>query len=109
MPATLRHESSPSREPIPESYVQEHLQCNHDGCSARYILAYHRDDLRAEREGDPKAYPEHATHESVLEKMREKAGEVVSKHHSLHEARNFVWAGLEKGWVVIEDFTAAGI
>jgi superfamily II DNA helicase RecQ len=107
MPATLRHESCEPRSP--EGYVQENLQCNRDGCSARYVMSYHEDELRAEREGDPKAYPPGSTHETVLQKMREKAGEVVEKHHGLHEARDFVWAGLEKGWVVVEDLTAAGL
>jgi hypothetical protein len=109
MPATLRQESSQSREPMADGYVQESLRCNHEACDTRFTLAYHRDELRAEREGNPKAYPEGSTHETVLEKMREKANEIVASHHSLQEARNYVWAGIEKGWVVIEDLTAGGI
>lgn len=109
MPATLRSESSEPREPLGDGYVEEHLRCNHEGCDTNYVLGYHRDDLRAEREGNPNAYAEGGTHEDVLEKMREKANDIVANHRSLKEARDYVWAGLEKGWVVVEDLTAAGI
>jgi hypothetical protein len=109
MPATLRNADAPPHEAPHDGYVEEHLHCNHEGCDARYVLGYHQDELRAEREGNPKAYPDGSTHETVLHKMREKAHEVVASNHTLHEARNYVWAGIEKGWVVVEDLTAAGI
>jgi hypothetical protein len=104
MPATLRNQPSKPTGDTPDGYVQEHLHCNHEGCDTNYVLGYHRDDLRAEREGDPAD-----SHETVLAKMREKANDIVANHHSLAEARNYIWAGIEKGWVVVEDLTAAGI
>jgi len=109
MAATLRNASSqptnsPSHEARPEGYVEEHLHCNHENCDTKYVLGYHGDDLRAEREGDPAD-----SHETVLGQMRAKANDIVANHHTLAEARNYVWAGIEKGWVVVEDLTAAGL
>ena len=48
-------------------------------------------------------------HLPVLAKMREKANDIVANHQSLATARNYMWAGIEKGWVVVEDLTAAGL
>ena len=104
MPATLRNAPSTPPEPLADGYVEEHLHCNHENCDANYVMGYHRDDLRAEREGDPVN-----SHETVLKHMREKANHIVANHHSLAAARDYVWAGIEKGWVVVEDLTAAGI
>jgi hypothetical protein len=104
MPATLRNQPSTPREPLADGYVEEHLHCSHENCDTNYVMGYHRDDLRAEREGDPAT-----AHETVLAKMREKAGDIVANHRTLAEARNYIWAGIEKGWVVVEDLTAAGI
>jgi hypothetical protein len=110
MPATLRTSTSqPSnaqpQESRPEGYVEEHLHCNHENCDTKFVLAYHRDDLRAEREGDPANEP----HETLLGQMRAKANDIVANHQTLAEARNYIWAGIEKGWVVVEDLTAAGL
>jgi hypothetical protein len=109
MPATLRNASSQSSSSgtgpaRPEGYVEEHLHCNHENCDTKYVLAYHNDELRDEREGDPAK-----SQESLLAHMRAKANDIVANHNTLAEARNYVWAGIEKGWVVVEDLTAAGL
>jgi hypothetical protein len=108
MPATLRNAGSqPTNsqpDARPEGYVEEHLHCNHENCDTNYVLGYHRDDLRAERAGDPAD-----SQETLLKHMRTKANDIVANHPALAEARNYVWAGIEKGWVVVEDLTAAGI
>src|ERR1700722_14798762 len=105
MPATLRKTSvPPPQDARPEGYVEEHLHCNHENCDTKYVLGYHRDDLRAEREGDPSTQ-----HETLLAQMRAKANDLVANHPALAEARNYIWAGVEKGWVVVEDLTAAGL
>ncbi len=109
MPATLRNAgsqpaNSKPHEARPAGYVEEHLHCNHENCDTKYVLAYHNDELRDEREGDPAK-----SQESLLAQMRAKANDIVASHHTLAEARNYVWAGIEKGWVVVEDLTAAGL
>jgi hypothetical protein len=110
MSATLRPDSPTTRATLPEGYVEEQLHCNHDGCSAQYVLAYHADDLRAERETNSQCYSAEATHETVLEKIREAAADLVAASHSPHDMKNYVWAGLTRGWIVVEqDLTAAGI
>ena len=61
-------------------------------------MAYTPEDARAE------------TGASLVDTMREKAAELVASTHSFHDFRNYVWSGLQNGWVVVEkDLTAAGL
>jgi hypothetical protein len=103
MAATLRPDSPDNNSAAapadpPEGHIVEHIECAGDSCDARYVMAYSPDDARSE-DG-----------ESLLDTMREKAAELVASTHSLHDFRNYVWSGLQNGWVVVEkDLTAAGL
>ncbi len=99
MAATLRQDSPNSTIATPQGFAEEHIRCTDGACSTKYVLAYHPDEVR-ERDGD-----------SALEVMRAKAAELVASTHSLHDFRNYVWAGLDKGWIVAleNNLTAAGI
>lgn len=99
MAATLRQDSPNSKSATPQGFAEEHIRCTDASCSTKYVLAYHPDEIRTENG------------ESALDAMRAKAAELVASTHSLHNFRNYVWAGLDQGWVqVIEkNLTAAGI
>ncbi len=99
MAAMLRQDSPNSKVTTPQGFAEEHIRCTNGACSTKYVLAYHPDEARTENG------------QSVLDTMREKAAELVASTHTLHDFRNYVWAGLEKGWVVQleNDLAAAGI
>jgi hypothetical protein len=99
MAATLRQDSPNSKAATPQGFAEEHIACKAGACGTKYVLAYHPDEAR---DGNG---------ESALDAMRAKAAELVASTHSLHDFRNYVWAGLEKGWVVTleNNLTAAGI
>jgi hypothetical protein len=99
MAATLRQGSPNSKAATPQGFAEEHIRCTDGDCDTKYVLAYHPDELRT------------ADGTSALDAMRAKAAELVASTHSLHDFRNYVWAGLEKGWVVTleNNLTAAGI
>jgi hypothetical protein len=96
MAATLRPDNTLNTPATPDGYREERLDCNDDTCGARWVMAYHPE--------------EHAAEEGVLDTMREKAAELIASTHSAHDFKNYVWAGLTNGWVVVEkDLTAAGL
>jgi hypothetical protein len=98
MSATLRQHDPNSTPAAPEGYVVEHIECADGSCTTRYVLAYPPDAATTE-DGT-----------TVLDTMRAKAAELVASTHSLHDFRNYVWSGLQNGWVIVEkDLTAAGL
>jgi hypothetical protein len=97
MAATLRPDSTATKAETPAGVTEERLRCNDDSCGARWVMAYQPEEHAAEGE-------------SVVETMREKAAELIASTHSAHDFKNYVWAGLTNGWVVVEkDLTAAGL
>lgn len=99
MAAILRQDSPERKAKTPEGFAEEHVKCADGSCDAKYVMAYHPSEIKAEDGSD------------VLGSMREKAAELVASTHSLHDFKSYVWGGLAQGWVVAleNDLSAAGI